>query len=139
MKRSQAAAHPRSARPEARPAAKGRRASHPPKSPRHRIKENFEGFRKQAEKREKPVKRALLLVRDQLRHIVGAAVRDDFLHLVGVGNVRERIAIDHDHVGELAGLDRAAVVIERLRRIHRAAFSASNADIPAIVYAISSP
>ena len=36
-----------------------------------------------------------------------------------VRDVSQRIAVDHDEVRELAGLDRAHVEIQRLRRIHR--------------------
>ncbi len=50
-------------------------------------------------------------------HVIDAAVGDDLLHLDGVGDVRERIAVDRDQIRELAGLDGAAVVAERLRGI----------------------
>ena len=42
----------------------------------------------------------------------------DAPHPDGVGDVRQRIAVEDDEVGQLAGLDGAGVEAQRLRRVH---------------------
>src|SRR5262245_22710096 len=44
---------------------------------------------------------------DQLIDLVDAAVRDDAANPARGGDVGERIAVDHDQIGEPAGFDRA--------------------------------
>lgn len=48
----------------------------------------------------------------ELIHLVHPAVRDHLFHLVRVRQVRERIAVNHDEVGEFTGLDGARVESE---------------------------
>ena len=67
--------------------------------------------------------------RPRVRGFEDASVRDDPAELADVGDLRERIGVQHDHVGALARFDRAGVLAEshRLRgharrrfdRLHR--------------------
>src|SRR2546421_12986056 len=56
---------------------------------------------------------------DELVQLVHPAVGDDALHLVRIGDVHERIAVDQHEVGELARLDRAAGEAKSLGGIDR--------------------